>query len=159
MSDWNKQVEETMKSWTKAQQQLWENWKSAMPKTGSTQATEAWDQAFSFWKDAVDKSLNAQVEWASMWANSVKSATGAPKEWTAWTDQVVATMKTWNESQTQLWNSMFESMKQATPDTLTQRMDEGAQLVFQTWQDAIHRAVEAQKELTKYWAVGNAKEK
>jgi hypothetical protein len=152
MTDWAKQTEEMMQTWTKAQQPLWDTWKSAMPRAGTAQAGEAWGQMIDMWKEAIDKSLRAQTEWADMWVNSVKSQPGAPKELSSWTEQAVATMKTWNESQAQLWQGMLDSVKQATPETLAQRMDEGAQATFKAWQDAVGKAVEAQRELSRYWA-------
>jgi hypothetical protein len=151
MTDWTKQAEELMKSWTKAQQQLWDTWKSAMPKVGTTEASAAWEKMIEFWKEALDQSLNVQIEWANMWANSVKSQPNVPKEFGTWTDQMTVTMKSWSKSQVHLWESMRDSMKQATPETLMQHMGEGAQVAFQAWRDAVDKAVEAQEELTKHW--------
>jgi hypothetical protein len=151
MTDWAKQTEEMMQTWTKAQQQLWDTWKSAMPRASTAQAGEAWGQMVDMWKEAIDRSLRAQAEWADMWASSVKSQPSAPKELGAWTDQLVATMKTWNDSQAQLWQGMLDSVKQATPETFAERMDEGAQAAFKSWQEAVGKAVEAQRELSKYW--------
>jgi hypothetical protein len=159
MTDWTKQAEETMRTWTKAHQQLWESWKSAMPQAGATQAGEAWEKVVDYWKEAIDKSLGAQAEWADLWASSVRSQAGAPKELGAWTEQMASTMKTWTESQSQLWQDMLDSFKQATPEALALRLDESAQAAFKTWQDAIQKAVEAQRELTKHWTGQKAKEK
>jgi len=159
MADWSKQAEEMMQSWTKAQQQLWESWKSAMPAAGTTQAVEAWEKVVDFWKEAIDKSFSAQAEWANMWANSVKSQAGVPKELGAWTEQMVSTMKTWTDSQAQLWQAMLDSMKQASPESLLKRMDENTQVAFKAWQDAVGKAVEAQRELSSHWTGSKAKEK
>ena len=159
MADWSKQTDELLQSWTKAQQQLWDTWKAAIPTNGTTQAFEAWEKVIDFWKEAIDKSFSAQAEWANMWANSIKSQPGAPKELGAWTEQVVSTMKTWTDSQSQLWQSMLDSMKQANPDVFVKRMDETAQTAFKAWQEAVGKAVDAQRELSAYWTGSKAKEK
>jgi hypothetical protein len=158
MTDWTKQADEMMKTWTKAQQQLWDSWKAALPTAGTAQTTESWGKMVDMWKEALDRTLDTQVEWTNMWANSVKSQADTPKELTAWADQMVSTMKSWTESQAGLWDSVLDSMKQATPDTLVQRMDEGTRMAFQTWQDAVGKAVEAQKDLSKRWTAGKPKE-
>jgi hypothetical protein len=158
MTDWTKQAEEMMKTWTKAQQQLWDSWKAALPTAGTAQTSESWGKMVDMWKEALDRTLDTQVEWTNMWANSVKSQANTPKELTAWADQMVSTMKSWTESQAGLWDSVLDSMKQATPETLVQRMDEGTRMAFQTWQDAVGKAVEAQKDLSKRWTAGKPKE-
>ena len=152
MADWMKQAEDLMKTWTKAQQDVWETWKSSIPTVGGAQASEAWDKAVGFWKEALDRSHKAQMEWANLWADSIKAQKGAPKELAAMTDQLLATMKTWNESQAKFWEGMLDSMQQATPDALKQRMDEGSQAAFKAWQEAVKRTMEAQQELMSLWS-------
>ena len=151
MTDWSKQTEEIMKTWTKAQQDLWDTWKRSMPGVGAAPASDAWDKSLGFWKEAVDRSLSAQLEWAKLWADSIKAQQGMPKEVSAWTDQLLATMQSWNESQAQFWQKLIDSMQTASPETLRQRMDEGAQRAFQSWQEAMQKAMDAQKELGSFW--------
>ena len=158
MSDWNKQAQEMLNTWTKAQQQLWDTWKTAIPQNSVAQAGETWEKTVDFWKQAVDTSLNAQAEWTNLWARSVAQA-NAPKELSAWTDQMASTMQTWTESQSQLWQGVLDSMKRATPETLVQRMDESTRAAFQAWQDAVQKAVDAQRELSKQWMGGKAEKK
>jgi hypothetical protein len=158
MSDWNKQAQEMLNTWTKAQQQLWDTWKTSMPQAGTMQAGETWEKTVDFWKQAVDTSLNAQSEWANLWARSVAQA-NAPKELSAWTDQMASIMTTWTESQSQLWQGVLDSMKRATPETLVQRMDESTRAAFQAWQEAVQKAVEAQRELSKQWMGVEAEKK
>jgi hypothetical protein len=159
MSDWTKQTEELMKTWGKAQQQFWDAWKAAMPKVGTAQATQTWGTMVTFWRQAIEQTARAQVEWANMWAESIRAQESAPKELKDWTDQIVSTTKTWTESQAQLWESILDTMNQSTPEQLIQHMDEGAHLAFQTWRDAVHKAVGAQKELTRYWTSGTGGKK
>lgn len=152
MADWMKQAEDLMKTWTKAQQDVWETWKASMPTVGAAQATESWEKAVGFWKEALDRSHKAQTEWAQLWADSIKAQKGAPKELAAMTDQVLGTLKSWNESQAKFWESMLDTMQQATPEALRERMDEGSRVAFQTWQDAVKKAMEAQQELVAMWS-------
>jgi hypothetical protein len=152
MADWMKQAEELMKTWTKAQQEVWDTWRASIPTVGSIQAGESWEKAIGFWKEAADRSHKAQMEWAQLWADSIKAQKGAPKELGQLTDQLLATMKTWNDAQAQFWGSMFDSMQQASPEMLKQRMDEGSQVAFKAWQDAVKKAVESQQELMSLWS-------
>jgi hypothetical protein len=159
MTDWTKQTEELMKTWMKAQQQFWDAWKAAMPKAGTEQATRIWTQMADVWKEAVEQTVHTQNEWANMWADSIRAQESAPKELKAWSDQLASTMKTWTESQAKLWESMLETMKQSTPDQLMQRMDEGTQVAFQSWQEAVEKAAEAQRKLLRLWGGGTGGEK
>ncbi|MFN8505503.1 hypothetical protein [Kouleothrix sp.] len=157
MSDWTKQAEEVMKTWTKAQQDLWDTWRRSMPIAGASQAEEGWNKAVGFWKEAVDRSLSAQMEWAKLWADSIKAQKSMPKEMSAWTDQLLATMQTWNESQAKFWEGVLSSMQHMTPDALRQRLDEGAQAAFTNWQDAVQKAMQAQQDLSSFWTKGGKK--
>ena len=152
MTDWNKQADEVMKTWTKAQQDLWDTWRRSMPLAGATQADDNWNKAVSFWKEAVDRSLNTQMEWTKMWVDSIKAQKTMPKEMEAWTDQMLATMQTWNESQATFWENMLESVQKMTPERLRQQVEEGAQQAFTSWQDAMQRAISAQEEFAAFWA-------
>ena len=151
MTDWNKQADEVMKTWTKAQQDLWDTWRRSMPLAGAAQADENWNKAVTFWKEAVDRSLNTQMEWTKMWVDSIKAQKTMPKEMEAWTDQMLATMQTWNESQATFWENMLESVQKMTPERLRQQVEEGAQQAFQSWQDAMQRAISAQQEFAAFW--------
>jgi len=151
MADWMKQAEELMKTWTKAQQEVWDTWKASIPTVGSIQAAESWDKAIGFWKEASDRSHKAQMEWAQLWADSIKAQKGAPKELGIMTDQLLATMKTWNEAQAQLWAGLLDTMQGASPEKLKQRLDEGSQVAFKAWQDAVNKAMDAQQDLISLW--------
>jgi hypothetical protein len=151
MTDWTKQGQELMQSWTKAQRQFWDTWKAAMPKAGTVPDAQTWGKMADLGKEAVEQAMYTQVEWANLWADSIRAQESIPKELKAWTDQTVSTMKTWNESQVKLWESILDATQQYTPEQVMQRMDAGTQLAFQTWQDAVRKAVEAQTELARRW--------
>ena len=159
MSDWINQADELMKTWRRSQQQLWDTWEMVMPKAPTSQATQTWGMMVNFWRQAIEQTARSQVEWANLWADSIRAQESLPKELKDWTDQVVSTMKTWTESQAQFWERMLDSMKESNPEQLMKHMDEGAQVAFQTWQSAVHKAIEAQSELASYWtsATGDKK--
>lgn len=56
-NDWLTQTQELLQTWTKAQQSLWENWRSLMPTMSAQPASEEWKQAVSAWKDVMQRSL------------------------------------------------------------------------------------------------------
>ena len=150
MADWTKQADEVMNTWTKAQQDLWDAWRRSMPAPGA--ANESWGKTLDFWKQAVDRSLGAQAEWARLWAESIKGQKGMPKEIEGWTDQMLATVQTWNRAQADFWERMLESVQTMSPDALQQRVEQGAQAAFDNWQEAMKRAIAAQEELGAFWA-------
>ncbi|MBK9944699.1 MAG: hypothetical protein IPP13_24150 [Kouleothrix sp.] len=151
MADWMKQAEDLMKTWTKAQQDLWDTWRRSMPIVGAAQTGDTWEKAVGFWKEAVDRSLSGQMEWAKLWAESVKAQKGMPQEMGVWTDQMLETMKSWNESQASFWEGMLDSMQNMTPEVMRQRLEEGAQVAFHTWQEAMQKAMDAQHNLSTFW--------
>lgn len=160
-TDWNKQAEEMIKTWTGAQQKMWEGWLGAMQGMGpNTKAGDTWEKSVQVWSDSVKSALEAQVAWTKFWADSMTAGSSTPKEVTEWSNQVLDMMKRWTETQTQLSESWFETMKKSDPATLTKTWNnEEAQKVVHTWQEAAQKILEAQMGWLRLWTAAQAQQK
>jgi hypothetical protein len=151
--DWNKQAEDMLKSWTSSQQKMWDSWMQAIQGFGKAQTTDTWEKSIETWRDSVKKALEAQTTWTQFWADTMTTGPGATKQASEWSKQMLDMTKRWTDTQTQLWDNWFETMKKSDPATMTQNWNtEEIQKVVQSWQDAAQKAMEAQMEWTRMWA-------
>ena len=144
--DWTKQTEEMIKTWSDAQQKMWDSWRGAMQVGEGSRVAEGWEQAIAAWKAAVERALQAQVDWTQRWADSVASGTNTPKEMVDWSRQVVEVTQRWTESQKSLWGRYFETLQRANPSAVSASLSDEAQKVNQAWQEAVQRSLDAQQE-------------
>jgi 2,4-dienoyl-CoA reductase-like NADH-dependent reductase (Old Yellow Enzyme family) len=156
--DWNKQAEETLKLWTSSQQKMWDSWVKAMQGIGSaSQATDTWEKTVETWRESVKQALDAQTRWTQFWADSVTTGPGMNKQASEWSNQMVDMTRRWTETQSQLWDSWFETIKKSDPAAMTKAWNtEEIQKVVQTWQEAAQRAMEAQMEWARMLAAAQA---
>jgi hypothetical protein len=151
MTDWRRQSEEMMRTWTQMQREMWDGWTKAITKTTSTSPTQAWEQAMGAWQDAIQRTMTAQIEWAQLWADSMRTGMTMSREMNAWSEQMFNTMKAWTESQSKLWEGWMEMARSAAPDGIMKTFDENAQRAFKTWQDSVQKAIDAQQEFMRSW--------
>jgi hypothetical protein len=149
--DWTKQTEELIKTWTDAQQKMWDSWLGAMRSQGggASQVAGAWEKSVEAWRQAVDRALAAQVTWTRMWADQTTTSTHIPEEMAGWSRQVVDVMQRWTETQKSLWERWFEMLKNTSPSTLASTWANEAQKVSQAWEEAAKQSLEAQQEWTR----------
>jgi len=165
--DWTKQATEMLKTWTGAQQKVWETWASSMQLMAAPQSPEAWQKTVETWRGTVRQALESQVELTRLWAEGVASAAvsmpsapqvpGMPAMGAApstamveWTRQMLAMTRSWTEQQVRFSESWFDLLKQAEPGSMAQTWDAAqAQKIMATWQEAAQKALEAQNEFSK----------
>jgi len=151
--DWTKQAEEMLKTWTSAQQSMWDSWVKTMQGLGTTNVGETWEKSVETWRDSVKRALEAQTTWTQFWTDSITSGPGATKQASEWSKQLLDITKRWTDTQSQLWDSLFETIKKTDPTKVSQSWNtEELQKIVQTWQDAAQKAMEAQMEWTRMWA-------
>lgn len=152
--DWTKQAEDMLKTWTNSQQAMWDSWLKTMQGFGTSSSTaDTWEKSIETWKESVKRALDAQTAWTQFWADSIASSPGATKQSTDWSKQLLDMTKRWTETQSQLWDSWFETIKKTDPSNMSQNWNtEEMQKIVQTWQEAAQRAMEAQMEWTRMWA-------
>lgn len=166
--DWTKQANEMLKTWTGAQQKVWETWASSMQLMAAPQSPEAWQKTVETWRGTVRQALESQVELTRLWAEGVAASavsmpsapqipgmpampTGAPSAaMVEWTRQMLEMTRSWTETQVRFSENWFELLKKAEPASMAQSWDAGqAQKIMATWQEAAQKALEAQTEFSK----------
>lgn len=157
--DWTKQAEDMLKTWTTSQQSMWDSWLKTIQSVGTTQTNETWEKSIETWKDSVQRALEAQNSWTKFWAESVVASSGSNKQASDWSNQMVEMTKKWTDTQAQLWNSWFETIKKADPSAMSQTWNtEEMQKIVESWQEAAQKAMEAQMEWTRMLTSGQLKQ-
>jgi hypothetical protein len=151
-TDWTKQAEEVVRNWTNSQQKMWESWLSMMQGAGTNPAGEMWEKTVDTWHDSMKTALASQVTWAKFWADSVAANSGTSKQMTEMSQQTVEMTKRWTETQTQILDNWFETIKKTDPASVAKNMNpEEMQKAMQAWQDATRKMMESQMEMIRTW--------
>ena len=148
MSDWTKQTEELVATWSDTQKQMWDNWLGAMESMSGNSNLEMFEterkKVVDTWEASVKQGLEAQAEWAKMWADSLKANKGTPKPMVDWAKQMQSMMKSWTDSQEELSKVWFEMVRKMDMTEASNMGDQSKQVV-RAWQDAVDKSLEAQK--------------
>ena len=108
------------KTWSDAQQRLWENISKALPSFKPPEdlnlPKETYMQHLAAWESAVEQALAMQKAWLEEWSASVLSEQDAPAGLAQWSQQVEEVMQGWLEAQTQLWNDWFRLLRDENID-------------------------------------------
>ena len=119
------------KTWSDAQQRLWENISKALPAFKPPEEfnlpKETYMRHLSAWESAVEQALAMQKAWLEEWSASVLSEHDAPAGLTQWSHQVEEVMQAWLEAQTQLWHNWFQLLRDEDADE--QALSEAAKKV------------------------------
>lgn len=143
--DWSKQTQDMFKSWTDAQTKTWNTWLDTVKSFDPSQPGQAWEKTVDAWQQSVKNTLSAQVEGSRIWAESVSSIQGAPKETANWAQQVQDMTQRWTDLQTQMWDNWFDVMKKADIDKFNTFGKEGSGMMG-PWQDMSKKMMDAQAE-------------
>ncbi len=146
--DWQKQMEKMVGTWTDMQRGMWDNWIDAVRRFGQSsgeadQMRSEYERQLAAWEASVQQALEAQKEWAAQWAQQASGTEQAPEPVVQWMEQMQAMMQGWTESQHQLWEAWFESLRTMDPGKSTGRWEEESREVLEAWQQAAERAREA----------------
>jgi hypothetical protein len=148
-TDWNKQSEEMIRGWLGAQQKMWENWLGVVQNIQVPQTTGTWEKSVETWHESVKKALESQTTWVQHWANSVSATPGATKEATEAANKALEVSKHWTETQKQIWDSWFETVRKTDPASPKIWTEAEVQKVQKVWQESAQKALEAQAEWTR----------
>lgn len=157
-NDWLNQTEELMRTWTKAQQSMWETWRGAMSGVTSQPSGEAWDQAVGAWKEVMQRSLSAQADFVKFWSESLTTVPLAPKQMQDMSTLIADTAKRWTDTQSQIWTSWLDAVAKADTAAMAQSWDENTRKAFDTWRETVNGAIEVQRKLTEGWIGAEKKE-
>lgn len=143
--EWNQSLDEMSKRWMELQTQLLSGFNASMTGAGSP---SAWQQSLDAWKRTVDAALEAQSEWLSRWAEQAPAGEGPEAQ--AWASQGQAMMKTWLESNRQLWARCFD-MARAMDPSRAAWTGGAAPEALRGWQELARQMAEAQSAWLKSW--------
>jgi hypothetical protein len=156
MSDWTKQTEELVTTWNETQKKMWDNWLQAMESAGSGTNLRAFEKErqkiVDTWETSVMKGLEAQAEWAKLWSDGLAANKSTPKPMLDWAKQLGDMMRSWTASQEQLSQVWFDMMKKLDTTEMQGAWESHGKEMVKAWQDAVDKALEAQREMGKFWA-------
>ena len=158
MSDWTKQTEHLMNTWSDTQKKMWEGWLGAMNSSANLKMMEAErKKALETWETSVQQGLAAQAEWAKLWTEGLSANKSVPQPTLEWAKQMSAMMKSWTDTQQELSHLWFEMAKQMDPSQMGGSWDQQSKGVVKAWQDAVDKSLEAQKTMSQFWSQATAK--
>lgn len=157
-NDWLSQTEELVQTWTKAQQTMWENWRSLMPSVATPPASAEWKQAVDAWKDVMQRSLTAQADFVKFWSESMTSVPMVGTQMQDMTSLIVETTQRWTSVQNEIWTSWLDAVAKADAAAMAQNWDENTKKAFEAWRDTVNSAIEAQRKMMDTMLPGGKKE-
>ena len=154
--EWMKQTEEIFNAWTKTQKTMWDEWMKTTQSFGTqsfgkTQANDSWKRTVDAWEESVKKSLQLQMEWSKIWAESLSDAKGTPKEFQEWARQGHEMMSRWAETQMQLWTAWFDMAKRLDPTSVGGNAEKDSANMLHMWQDNLKNLLNVQAEWGRTW--------
>lgn len=153
MSDWSKQTTELVNTWSETQKKLWDSWFSAVESMTGQEAVKGFEgerqKAVEAWEASISKGLAAQREWAKLWLEGLSSGKGTPEPMVAWAKQLQEMMQSWTSSQEQLAKVWFEMVKKLGGAELGGAFEAQGKELVRAWQEAVDKALEAQREMGK----------
>ena len=156
MSDWTKRTEELVNTWNETQKKLWDNWLGAVEAVSTGNATETFGaerrKMVETWEASVHKGLEAQAEWARLWAEGLGKSKDTPKPMLEWAKQLQEMMKSWTTSQQQLSQAWFDMMRTLDSGEVQALWENRGKELAEAWQEAVDKALEAQRDMSRLWA-------
>lgn len=153
MSDWSKQTTELVNTWSETQKKLWDSWRSTVEAMTGQEAVKGFEserqKAVEAWEASIRKGLAAQSEWAKLWLEGLSSDKGTPKPVVEWAKQLQEMMQSWASSQEQFAKVWFEMMKKMGGGELGEAWEAQGKALVRAWQEAVDKALEAQREMGK----------
>jgi len=146
--------ENLMKTWAEAQQRLLTDWLDTLRRLGGTPTLELWRKTVDTWQTSVKETLDAQMDWAQQWTETLANAKGTPEELRELAREGREQLQRWTEAERDLWQSWFNAAREINfrpePGAGAQT---GADLI-QLWQDTAHKMINTQADLVRRWTEG-----
>jgi hypothetical protein len=143
--DWSKQAEEAVRNWQELQKRVWESWLAPLQGTAAAsgpKATDAYREALEVWEDAVKRSLQAQLDWTRLWAESLNAAKASADPAASVARGTQEMMSAWTKAHRQLWESWLSTLKRLDPTASAggKLWEEEARRVLAAWEEGIEAA-------------------
>jgi hypothetical protein len=149
--DWSKQAEEAVKNWGELQKRVWESWLAPLKETARAsgpKGTDPYREALDLWESAVERSLDAQLDWTRRWAEGVSAAKDSADPAASAARSTHEMMSAWTEAHRQLWETWFSTLKEWDPTASAdaELWDEQARRVLAAWEEGVEAAQRAMAE-------------
>ncbi len=146
----NIQVEEIVSAWTRFQGQLWDS----LFGIGRGNAVQPWEQFYArpldVGEDIINCMLRQQSDCIRIIMKNLRPGNGAPRVASEWADQFEKAAQHWVDAQRQAWKTWFSAVKQMDPyrvqGTPTGKGENHADNVFEAWQQATQKTLQAQAD-------------
>jgi poly(A) polymerase Pap1 len=151
-TDWTKQAEEMVRTWTGVQQKVMESMMGMMGMTNAntTMPKDMWEKTINTWHDSMKSALETQVTWTQFMADSITANAGANKQISEMSQQAVDMVKRWSETQTKVLDTWLEEVKKTDPADMSKTLKPEEMLKsVQSWQEAGRKMMETQMELMR----------
>ena len=108
--------ENLLKSWTEAQQHLYEGFSKSLPNLPLPTGLEGWRDAYlqqlAGWETLVKQALQSETAWVEQWAGKATGdQPGTADPVSAWSRQMEDLLRQWISIQAQLWDEFFEVLR------------------------------------------------
>ena len=145
-------------SWADAQRHLWERWLETLRQAGSGLSPvnvaapgQLWARALDTWEPLVRQTLDAESTAMQAWVDGLAAAPNVPPHVRAQLQQVHELTKGWTETQRQLWEAMFASVRQFSASA-AQHPSTTQAPAAELWQQMARPMLEAQAAWLRQWS-------
>jgi len=147
MKETQEMMRQMMTSWSSTQQQMIEQWLDIVEQTGGSQGGQMWRQTLSVWESSVKRAMEAQNATMSSWMSQVQDAESMPDEAKERIEEGRAIMKRWTETQNDLWEKWFETMRQMDPAKYESNWQEMTKHSVSVWRAYAQRIQDLSDEI------------
>lgn len=147
----SKQFNTPLETWLQFQEQLWENWLSTTQLSPKIVKDQHYNNQIELMEKLINCSLRAQSDWVRSCTKGLGHETGASIAMAQWAEQNMALSKMWTNTQKQVWDTWFNTLKSLKP---IQGIDKGADpanYMLQGFQDVTKKTLEVQSEWMSQW--------
>ena len=134
---WPEALVDMVKIWTNTQQKVWTGWLNTMQGIGRAPTSDLRGQILDTWQESINHTLEAQSEWMRSWVDGLKDVESTPEAVRDWVDQSQEALVRWNEAQQQLWERLFDVLRQAEPGATAFSLESKGMEVFNAWQQSV----------------------
>ena len=156
MSD-KKSDENSLTTWSEAQQKLLTDWLDTLRKLGGTPTLELWTKTVDAWQSSVKETVDARAEFTRQLIETLANAKGTPEELRELAREEREQLQHWTEAERDLWQGWFNVAREIN---FRPEPGAGAQAgkdLTQLWQDSAHKMIDAQAALIRRWTGGTTR--
>ncbi len=157
MNDWTAQFEEMLKTWTEAQEKIWESFSNSMQGAAAAPGAKLWEQTVAYGEDMFRNMLKGQSDMVERWVDSLKGVEGLPEPALESAKEFRDMVRAWTKTQEQLVTQWFAMLRKLAPAAPTDFWGEPARETLKTWQAATRTILDSQMEWLRTWMKAEGK--